>query len=112
MASKADIEKAKQAVLDALDGQLIAARAMKNQNVPGMAAKIKDLEDKRTDLDVQDYEDAMDSQAMTQALATLKAVTASMTATAAVMTTATAFMAHADTMIADASTAIEALKKT
>ena len=111
MTSATDIENAKQAVLDALDGQLLAARAMNNQNVPGMAAKIQALEDKRMELMLQDYQDTMDSPTMTQALATLKSVTATMTATAAIMTTATAFLTHADTVIACATQAIGALKK-
>jgi hypothetical protein len=110
MASTKDIEAAKQAILDTLDRQLIAAQAMKNRNVPGMAAKVAALEDKRTELELQDYASAMNSSAMAGALATLKAVTASMNATAARMTTATAFVTLADDLISGASQAITALK--
>jgi hypothetical protein len=110
MVSIDDINAEKQTQLDIIDTQLMAAAAMRNQGVPGMAAKVAALRAQREALDEQSYDAAMNGPAMTQALATLQAATAAMKTTAAVMTTATGFITHVNDLISAASKAEGALK--
>ncbi len=110
MPSIDEINAAKQAALDILNAKLMDAAALRNQGVPGMAAKVSALEEQRLDLVLQAYEDAMNDLAMARALAALQAATASMKATAAQMTSATAFITHANDLIGGAKAAVSALK--
>jgi hypothetical protein len=110
MATLDDINAEKQAQLDIIDTELLAAAGWRNQGVAGMDAKVQALRDERTALELQDYEAAMDSAALAQALATLQGVTQSMKTTAAKLTSATAFITHVNDLIGDAKGAVSALK--
>jgi hypothetical protein len=110
MVSIDDINAEKQAQLDIIDTRLMAAAAMRNQGVAGMAAKVAALRAQREALDEQAYDAAMNGPAMTHALARLQAATEEMMTTAAVMTTATGFLTHVNDLISAATKAEGALK--
>jgi hypothetical protein len=110
MATLDEINAEKQAQLDIIGTQLLAAAGWRNQGVPGMEAKVDALRQERTALELQDYEAAMDGPALAQALATLKDATQSMKTTAAKMTSATAFITHVNDLIGGAKSAVGALK--
>ncbi len=110
MPSLDELNAEKQAALDIVDTQLVAAATLRNTGVPGMAAKVKALRAQRLALALQDYEDAMNAPALARAMAALKAATAAMTDAAARMDAATDVLTAVDDLIAAADQAEAALK--
>jgi len=114
MVSKADIDEAKEACLDAFDDEIVAARTLKStSSLPDsqqLSHVIARLKAQRTAIFFQQYKAALTDAAMQNALATIANATADMKAVSGNIKAVTAFVTDLATFIGGGTKVVSALR--